>query len=162
MMMWDYQSKKCTKVQPDGSLHARYKHKGKRWVWAFYGGINGIQFYCAEIRQLCLAHLYAFSLALCSLEILLQTDMVVGFYIYYTRKWRRKRLEACLTIFTSLSLMFSFSSSRKRQSSVMISSRVSTDLLGDRTALGGWIKNVFGKEGKQCLPWRPLDHGSHF
>lgn len=145
MVMWDYQSKKCTKVQPDSSLHAKYKHKEKQWVWAFYSGMNGFQFHCSEIRQLYLAHLFAFSLAACSLEILLPADMAIGLYIYYTRKWRSKRLEAFPTIFTSLPPMFSFSGSRKRQSSVMIGSRVSTDLLGGRTSLGGWIKKCFWK-----------------
>lgn len=62
--------------------------------------------------------------------------------IYYTRKWGGKRLEPFLTIFTSLPPLFSFHSSRKRPSFIMISSRVSTDLSRGRRALRG-IENAF-------------------
>lgn len=136
-----YQSRKHTKVQPAISLHARYKHKGND------GCEHIIHIFCSEIH-----HLESYTV--CPVSHSVQSkDFALNWHawtygnefylnIYCTRKWRGKRLEAVFTIFTSLPPLFSFHSSRKRLSCVMISSRVSIDLLQDRTALG-WIQNIF-------------------
>lgn len=123
-------SKQNMHKSPARQLSACQVKKTQRewWVWVFYDGK-------ASSFIVLLHAFYALSLISCSLEILLQADMVMSLNIYYTRKWRGKRLEAFLTIFTSLPPLFSFSSSGKRLSFIMISARASTDLYETRQDL---------------------------
>ena len=168
--MWDYQSRKSPVRQlTAGQVNTMRKMSVSIFMTAFRFFFSSY----SQIHYLGASHIYmpywspSYSLRSGTFCVKLKwtygNEMCLN--IYYTRKWRGKnlfkqRLEPLLTIFTSLPPLFSFYSSRKRPTYIMISGWVSTDLLQGQKAL--WMNwNVFTSVRKRgevhFLPWCHLD-----